>query len=318
MADSIPSVGALAVSGDTLVCGTDRGVLGFGLVTGTPRQVPGAERAGLQDVRAVATGTLADRPVAMALQRYGESRCHAWYLDDGAPIRSDWMPPGAEAIAIARARDRTLAIVGTPDGDLIVADLATGDQVREPYSFRDRIRYVGLVTVSGVPVLVASCHGKVFTRYLYDSDRQRFPLWDENVTPPIREDKALPNTDTGWATAVGDLDSIPFVACGNEDGKIALYTLGRERLAASPLTGSFDKISALAFCRLGGRPVLASGAFDGTLRAWDMTNTASAVTISTRAAVGGIALVEPDLCMVGTTKGVLAVRLSFPESQPER
>jgi hypothetical protein len=59
----------------------------------------------------------------------------------------------------------------------------------------------------------------------------------------------------------------------------------------------------------GGRPVLASGALDGTVRAWDLNDTATAITISTRAAVAGIALAEPDLCVVGTTKGILAVRL---------
>jgi hypothetical protein len=52
-------------------------------------------------------------------------------------------------------------------------------------------------------------------------------------------------------------------------------------------------VSALAFGRLGGRPVLASGALDGTVRVWDMNDTATAITISTRAAVGDIALAEP-------------------------
>jgi WD40 repeat protein len=165
--------------------------------------------------------------------------------------------------------------------------------------------------VAGIPVLVVDCHGIIFTRYLHDSDRELFPWWDKNVTPPIREDKALPNMDTAWATAMGDLAGAPFVACGNEDGKVALYTFPRERLAGSPLTGSFDKISALTFSRLAGRPVLASGALDGTVRAWDLSDTTTAITILTSAAVGEIALAEPDLCIVGTTKGILAVRLHF-------
>jgi WD40 repeat protein len=309
--DPIPPVSAVAVSGDTLMCGTEQGLLGFNLTTGSPRPVSGAERANLRDVQAVATGTLRGRAVALALERYGEPSGRAWYLDDGTPIGSGWMPPDAEAIALVRDRDRTLAIVGTFSGDLIVADLATGDEIHAPYSFRRPIRYVGLATVTGVPVLAVSCHGTVFTRYLHDSDRQRFAR-DENGTPPIREDKALPNRETGWATAIGDLAGIPFVACGNEDGKVALFTFGRERLASSPLTGSFDKISALAFGWLCDRPVLASGALDGTVRVWDMTDTVSAITISTHAAVGGIALAEPDLCVIGTTKGILVVRLRFP------
>ena len=322
-ADAIPPVSAVAVSGDTLLCGTDRGLLTFGLTTGTPRSAPLTEQVDVRNVRAVATGTLHNRPVAVALERYGRPRGHACYLDDGTPIGSGWMPPDAEAVALTLDGDRTLAIAGTFHGELIVADLATGEQVREPYSFRERISHVALTVVADIPVLVVSCHGTVFTRYLYDSDRERFSRWDENVTPPIREDKALPNRDTAWATVVGDLAGTPFVACGNEDGKVALYTFPRERLVASPLTGSFDKINALAFGRLGGRPVLASGALDGTVRAWDMNDTATAITISTRAAVGGIALAEPDLCVVGTTKGILAIRLRFlgltdgPEPGPE-
>ncbi len=309
--DAIPPVRAVAVSGDTLLCGTDRGLLGFGLTTGMPRPVPQTAQD-LRDVRAVATGTLHNRPVAVMLERYGRPRGHAWCLDDGTPIGSEWMPPDAQAVALALDGDRMLAIAGTFRGELIVADLATGEHVRESYSFRDRISHVGLTVVADMPVLVVSCRGTVFTRYLYDSDRERFPRWNENVTPPIRKNKALPNTDTAWATAVGDLADTPFVACGNEDGKVALYTFPRERLVASPLTGSFDKISALAFGQLGGRPVLASGALDGTVRAWDMNNTTTRITISTRAAVGGIALAEPDLCVVGTTKGILVARLRFP------
>src|SRR5262249_55969764 len=126
---------------------------------------------------------------------------------------------------------------------------------------------------------------------------------------------ALPNMDTSWATAVSDLAGMPVIACGNEDGKVALYTLPREPLAGSPLTGSFDKISALAFGRLGGRTVPASRALDCTVRAWDMNDTDTAITISTRAAVGDIARAEPVLCLARTTKGILAVRLWFPNSR---
>jgi hypothetical protein len=55
---------------------TERGLLGFSLTTGTPRPVPQTEKAGLRDVRTVATGTLRGRPVAVALERYGRRRCH--------------------------------------------------------------------------------------------------------------------------------------------------------------------------------------------------------------------------------------------------
>ena len=307
--DAMPPVSAVAVSGDMLLCGTERGILGFGLTTGTPRPVPRTEQADLRDVRAVVAGTLHNRPVAVALERYGQPRGHIWYLDDGTPIGSEWMPPDVEAVALAHDGDRTLAIAGTFGGEVIVADLATGEPVRKPYTFRQRISHVGVATLAGVQVLVIDCHGIVFSRYLHDADREH---WWHAEAPPIREDKVLPNRGTAWATAIGDLAGRPFVACGNEDGKVILYAFPYERLTGSPLTGSFDKISALTFNRLSGRPVLASGALDGTVRAWNLNDPATAITISTRAAVGGIALAEPDLCVVGTTKGILAVRLRFP------
>jgi len=308
--DMIPPVSAVAVSGETLLCGTERGIRVFGLASGTAFRVPETD---LRDVRAIATGSLGGRPVAVALERYGRPRGRAWYVDDGAPVPSEWMPEDAETVALASHGSQTLAIFGTFDGTVIVANLATGEMIREPYSFRQRISHVGLTMVADVPVLVVSCRGTVFARYLDDSDRERFPRWDETVTPPIREDKALPNMSNGWATTIGDLGGTPFVACGNDDGKVALYAFPRERLAGSPLTGSFDRISALAFGRQGDRPVLVSGAFDGTVRAWDLNDIRTDITISTLAEVRAIALAEPDLCVIATTKGLLTVELKFPD-----
>ena len=306
----IPPVSAVAVSGETLLCGTERGIRVFGLASGTAFRAPETD---LRDVRAIATGYLGGRPVALALERYGRPRGRAWYVDDSAPVPSEWMPEDAEAVALASHGSRTLAIVGTFDGTVIVANLATGEMIREPYSFRQRVSHVGLTMVADVPVLVVSCRGTVFARYLDDSARERFPRWDETVTPPIREDKALPNMSNGWATAIGDLGGTPFVACGNDDGKVALYAFPRERLAGSPLTGSFDRISALAFGRQGDRPVLVSGAFDGTVRAWDLNDVRTPITISTLAEVRAIALAEPDLCVIGTTKGLLTIQLKFSD-----
>ena len=246
--DAIPPVSAVAISGDMLLCGTEQGLLGFDVATGVPRPVPRTGQAALRDVRALVTGQLRNRPVAVALERYGSHRGHAWHLDDGAAIPAGWIPHEAEAVALADDGERTIAIVGGFRGDLVVADLATGQQVREPYIFRDRISHVGLATVAGVPIIVADCHGVVFSRYLHDDDR--VPPWQHEPPPLIREDKALPNTQTAWASVIGDLEGRPFVACGNENGEVALYAFPRERLVGSPLTGSFDKISALAFSRL--------------------------------------------------------------------
>ena len=59
--------------------------------------------------------------------------------------------------------------------------------------------------------------------------------------------------------------------------------------------------------------MLVSGAFDGTVRAWDLNDVRTPITISTLAEVRAIALAEPDLSVIGPTKGLLTIQLKFSD-----
>jgi hypothetical protein len=99
------------------------------------------------------------------------------------------------------------------------------------------------------------------------------------------------------------------------NGEVALYSLTSVPLAGSPLTGSVDKIMALSFAWLAGRPVLASGVLNGTVCVWDLTDIRSSITIGTLAGVDAVALAEPDLCIIEPSKGLLTVRLRLAASE---
>jgi WD40 repeat protein len=302
---AIGPVTAVAVSGKQLICGTKRGLRVFRVTTGEPLPAPGTD---LREVRFVVTGSLHGRPIALAAERYGR-RGHCWYLDTGDPVATvRWPGDSIDALTLADDDGTTLAVFGTFGNDVIITGL--DDDGPPPRSVEVRGRVTDVVVTNGV--VITSEAGIVRTTYLHERDRPPWP--EDDDTPPqprIFEDRALPNTQTGWAMTAGALGGTPFVACGNDDGEIALYSLTGVRLTGSPLTGSADKIMALSFAQLAGRPVLASGALDGTVRVWDLNDISAPITIATLAGVNAVALAEPDLCVIGTRKGLLTVRLRF-------
>jgi WD40 repeat protein len=313
---AVPAITALAVSGQQLICGTDNGIQVLDVATGAPLPSP---VTGLREVQAIATGMHEERPIAVAVNRHG-SNGRIWYLDTGEEVPTARTPRDhgmIESLVLFRDRGRTLGVFGTFDGQVVVTDLATGEETMSEFRHRERVTHIGVAMVADVPVIVSSGHGVVQARYLHNEDRPAWPsgFAQGNETPPqpaIFEDRVLPGTKTAYAMTIGTLSGAPFVARGNETGEVVLHSLTGLPLIGTPLTGSADMISALAFGQVGERPVLASGARDGTVRVWDLLDTRAVITIATLAGVNALALAPPDLCLIGTTKGLVAVRLSLP------
>ena len=305
--DAIGPVTAVAVSGEQLICGTERGLRVFYLTTGEPLPAPST---GLRRIQLVVTGSLHGRPIALATERYGNTG-HCWYTDTSEPVTTVCWPGGSiESATLAADDGATLAVFGTFEQKVIITEIGGGGQ--PPRTLKVHGRVTDVVVTNRV--IVTSEAGVVRTSYLHDADRPPWPEGDDTPPQPlIFEDRALPNTQTGWAMTAGTFGDAPFIACGNDNGEVTLYSLTGVPLTGSPLTGSADKIMALSFAQLAGRPVLASGALDGTVRVWDLADIRSPITIATLAGVNAVALAGPDLCIIGTTKGLLTVRLSFAE-----
>ncbi|HET9971648.1 MAG TPA: WD40 repeat domain-containing protein [Streptosporangiaceae bacterium] len=303
--DAIGPVTAVAVSGEQLICGTERGLRIFRVTTGEPLPVPATElrRGGF-----VASGSLHGRPIALAAERYGRGR-HCWYTDTGDPVTTmSWPADSIDAVTLADDNGTALAVFATFQNEVIITEVDGGGQESRTMKMRGRI--TDAVVIDGV--VVSSEAGLVRTAYLREEDRPPWPDGDDTPPQPrIFEDRALPNKETGLAMTAGTLGGKPFVACGNDNGEVALYSLTGVPLTGSPLDGSADKIAALSFAQLAGRPVLASGALDGTVRVWDLNDISAPITIATLAGVNAVALAEPDLCVIGTRKGLLTVRLRF-------
>lgn len=120
--------------------------------------------------------------------------------------------------------------------------------------------------------------------------------------------------DGGWCMALGVFDGHPIVASGHDNGEIDLFAVATG-LPISSLAGGNSSIGALAYQYLGKRPVIAAGAIDGVVRVADLHDLSALTIIATLAPVQALALAEPDHCLIGTEKGLIAARILFP-SQP--
>lgn len=304
-----------------IVCAHDHGLRVLDLMSGedAPAQPAVRSRGGL----AVATGMLHGRPVAVA----GGYPNHAWYLDTGEPlaIQPGW-PDTVHSVAIAHVADRVLAIGGTWRDGIIVIDLESGKPVGNPLDIPGGgpIRDVGVVTVAGRPVVIGRTGMIVRAQYLdlpwlpprdpWMSYRE-FKVQDETPPPPAMfpaKHLSRSSHSGGWCMATGAIDGQPIVISGHDEGEMDLVEVASGLPLRPELGGGRSNISALAFQRLAGRDVMAFGALDGTVGIADLSDLSVQTSVETLASVWAIALAEPDHCVIGTEKGLIAVRLPFP------
>jgi WD40 repeat protein len=301
-----------------VVCAHDHGVRVLDLVTGEDAAAQPAVRSGSL---AVATGTLHGRPVAVA----GGYPNHAWYLDTGEPLANQpgW-PDIAHSVAVASMAGRVIAVAGTWSDGIVVADLETGRLIGDPVDMPGGpVRDVGVATVAGRPVVIARTDMGILARYLdlpwlpprkAGISYREFTAQEETPPPPeLFPAKRLTRHPhgNGWCMALGAIEGQPIVISGHDRGDIDIFEATSGLPLQPSLGGGESNIAAIACQRLGGREVMAFGALDGTVAVADLTDLSVQTAIRTHATVWAIALAEPDHCVIGTEKGLIAIRLPF-------
>lgn len=302
-----------------VVCAHDNGVRVLDLVTGEDAATQPEVRA--RGLEAVATGMLHGRPVAVV----GGRANHAWYLDTGEPLANqpDW-PESTRSVAVADVAGRVIAVAGTWGEGVVVTDLETGHRIGDPVNMPKGVRDVGVVTVAGCPVVIGRTDMVIRARYLglpWLPSRQEkasyyeFAAQDEAPPPPaLFPAKSLTRHPhgSGWCMALGSIDGQPVVISGHDRGDIDIFEVASGLPLQPPLGGGESNIAAVACQQLGGREVMAFGALDGRIGVADLTDLSVQTGIRTLVPVWAIALAEPDHCVIGTEKGLIAVRLPFP------
>jgi WD40 repeat protein len=302
-----------------IVCAHNHGVRVLDLMTGEDAAAqPPIQRQGL----AVATGTLHGRPVAVV----GSYPNYAWYLDTSEPlaIQPGW-PDSVHSVAISDVAGRVIAVGTTWRDGVVVTDLETGKLTGEPLDVPGGpVEGAGVVSVAGRPVVIMRTGMGIKARYLDlpwlpprapEMGYREFTRQEDTPPPPTMfPAKRLtrhPHSG-GWCMTFGATDGQPIVISGHDGGDIDLFEVASGLPLHPTLGGGRSNISAVACRQLGGREILAFGALDGTVGIADLTDLSVQTSVETLASVWAIALAEPDHCVIGTEKGLIAIRLPFP------
>ncbi|WP_455678755.1 WD40 repeat domain-containing protein, partial [Streptomyces atratus] len=234
------------------------------------------------EVKAVATGMVEGRPVAVTGGGEHDGTVRVWDLATGQPIgiprygHTDW------AVATAVVDGRPVAVT-----DARVWDLATGQPAGEPLSgHTDGVGAVATAVLDGRPVAVTASWDKTVR------------VWDLVTGQPVGEPLSG-HTGPVLAVATAVLDGRPVAVTGGGDGTVRVWDLATGQPAGEALTGHTDWVRAVATAVLDGRPVAVTGSDDETVRVWDL---------ATRQPVG-----EP---LTGHTGPVLAVATAVLDGRP--
>ncbi|GAB3430632.1 caspase family protein [Actinophytocola sediminis] len=257
---------------------------------------PAAELFPSRSVNHLAFAVVDDKPHVVAATAAGLG---VWDLVDNEPI-ADRLCADSKITAMTVAdRDGTpVAIVGDNHGVVQIVSLTDGTEVCDSFQLTE----AGLVTLrvlapgdGGIsePVLLGVDYRGRLSAWLLGSIR---PLWSIS-SPVVAKNSRMATVDGTSRFVLGtpegtidvwDVESRrrsrvidvgsrgisaiatagALAAVSGRDQLVRVYDLNTGQPAAEPLRGHTNKVSALAFTSVAGRPVLASGGHDRAVLLW--------------------------------------------------
>ncbi|AUG76712.1 hypothetical protein CFP65_1838 [Kitasatospora sp. MMS16-BH015] len=288
--------------------------------------------SGGEGAQVVAAGLVAEVPLAFSAGAQGDIR--AWRAEDGRPLGLlDVDGAGAAALAYAHCAGVHLLAAAGEDAVVRVWDVSSGQRMHLLVGHRARVTTLAVLTLgdqallasagqdgeirlwdlaTGLPHAVLTGHSATVTGLAFLEVDGAPLLASSSLDGTVRtwsvyegEAKHGWPAGTGWVTAVAavTIGETPAVVTGDEHGRIALW---------HPLTGAalgtHDlglAINALSITELDGRPALAVGHADGSLRLIDALSRSEVWALAaTGGPVTGLAVSEGVL-VCGTAAGAV-------------
>ncbi|WP_441246573.1 WD40 repeat domain-containing protein [Kitasatospora sp. McL0602] len=302
--------------------------------------------SGGEGAQTVAAGLVQGVPLAFSAGALGEVR--AWRAEDGRPLGLlDVAGQGAAALVHAHCAGVHLLAAAGEDGVVRVWDVTSGQRLHLLVGHRGRVTSLAVLTLGDQALLASAGQDGEIRLWDLATGQPHALLTGHSATvtglafleadgAPLLASASLDGTvrtwdvyqgearhgwpaGAGWLTAVAalDLGGNPTVVTGDEHGRIALWhpvtgaALGAHELGTA--------INTLTVVELDGRPVIATGHADGSLR---LTDAGSRSEVWALAADGGpitsLAVAEETL-VCGTAAGAVrchalrtGARLSVP------
>jgi WD40 repeat protein len=292
----VNAVAVCELDGESVVVsdGEDETVRVWRLDSGAPVGEPW--RGHLGGVYALAAGKVEGRPIVVSGGRDGTVR--VWRLDSGAPVGRPWRGHDGwvYAVAIGEVEGCPMVVSGGGDGTVRVWQLDSGAPVGRPWHGHDGWVYaVAIGTLADRPVVVSGGQDGTVRAWWCDSGVPICEPWHD---------------DDDWvrAVVVWELEGHAVVVSGGHDGTVRMRRLEGGAPVGRPWRHD-GRVSAVTVGELEGHPVVVSGSWNGTVRLWRLGEEAEQQVIDLGSAVRALAFASPCQLVIGTTMGIVVLRL---------
>jgi WD40 repeat protein/tetratricopeptide (TPR) repeat protein len=298
----VTAVAVTVVRGRRVVvsAGADGTVRLWDLATGEPVGKPLTD--GRTPLRLLATAVIDRRTVAPTVDDEGVGR--VWDLDKRRLTRLPGRMPrgGVQSSTTAVLHGRPVLVMGGSDGEIVVAEMATGTQVGSTISGeangargavlgqaygRDIVVTGGLSAIARVYDLADGTElASVYTGFNGQIHAVAATVAEARPLAVLAcADGRIRAWELGWFDSPGNRrpghgDTVYSLATAETDGRAVVVSAGADDTArvwdlatgdvvGTPITGHGGTGSAMATAHIEGRLVVITGGFDGMARVWD-------------------------------------------------